>query len=303
MDLEFYTVDVFSNKIFGGNPLAIFTNTDDISNDLMQSIASEVNYSETVFIQKPKNKDNTAKVRIFTPKNELPFAGHPNVGAGFLLSCFPNLIPGNYSKNKMVFEEIAGLVNVIPQYNGATVVGSKIEAPNKFHKLETVPTSAIQNCIETNEGSIITSNDPPVVAGVGLDFVIAEVQNQEILNNARCNISAFSEADKNFSYGDDFFSLMIYYRGNQQNIFARVFAPLSGIVEDAATGSACGALGALLASQNNNRNNKYNYKIHQGEMIGRPSLINVSILKEKGQIKRTYISGECVLVSKGNFFI
>ena len=303
MDLEFYTVDVFSNKIFGGNPLAIFTNTDDISTDLMQSIASEVNYSETVFIQKPKNKDNTAKVKIFTPKNELPFAGHPNVGAGFLLSCFPNLIPGKYSRNKMVFEEIAGLVNVIPQYNGATVVGSKIEAPNKFHKLETVPTSAIQNCIETNEGSIITSNDPPVVAGVGLDFVIAEVQNKEILNNARCNISAFSEADKNFSYGDDFFSLMIYYRGNQQNIFARVFAPLSGIVEDAATGSACGALGALLASQNNDRNNKYNYKIHQGEMIGRPSLINVSILKEKGQIKRTYISGECVLVSKGNFFI
>ena len=303
MDLEFYTVDVFSNKIFGGNPLAIFTNTDDISTDLMQSIASEVNYSETVFIQKPKNKDNTAKVKIFTPKNELPFAGHPNVGAGFLLSCFPNLIPGNYSKNKMVFEEIAGLVNVIPQYNGATVVGSKIEAPNKFHKLETVPTSAIQNCIETNEGSIITSNDPPVVAGVGLDFVIAEVQNKEILNNARCNISAFSEADKNFSYGEDFFSLMIYYRGNQQNIFARVFAPLSGIVEDAATGSACGALGALLASQNNDRNNKYNYKIYQGEMIGRPSLINVSILKEKGQIKRTYISGECVLVSKGNFFI
>ena len=303
MDLEFYTVDVFSNKIFGGNPLAIFTNTDDISTDLMQSIASEVNYSETVFIQKPKNKDNTAKVKIFTPKNELPFAGHPNVGAGFLLSCFPNLIPGKYSKNKMVFEEIAGLVNVMPQYNGATVVGSKIEAPNKFHKLETVPTSAIQNCIETNEGSIITSNDPPVVAGVGLDFVIAEVQNKEILNNARCNISAFSEADKNFSYGDDFFSLMIYYRGNQQNIFARVFAPLSGIVEDAATGSACGALGALLASQNSDRNNKYNYKIHQGEMIGRPSLINVSILKEKGQIKRTYISGECVLVSKGNFFI
>ena len=303
MDLEFYTVDVFSNKIFGGNPLAIFTNTDDISTDLMQSIASEVNYSETVFIQKPKNKDNTAKVKIFTPKNELPFAGHPNVGAGFLLSCFPNLIPGKYSKNKIVFEEIAGLVNVIPQYNGATVVGSKIEAPNKFHKLETVPTSAIQNCIETNEGSIITSNDPPVVAGVGLDFVIAEVQNKEILNNARCNISAFSEADKNFSYGEDFFSLMIYYRGNQQNIFARVFAPLSGIVEDAATGSACGALGALLASQNNDTNNKYNYKIHQGEMIGRPSLINVSILKEKGQIKRTYISGECVLVSKGNFFI
>ena len=303
MDLEFYTVDVFSNKIFGGNPLAIFTNSDDISNDLMQSIASEVNYSETVFIQKPKNKDNTAKIKIFTPKNELPFAGHPNVGTGFLLSCFPNLIPGKYSRNKMVFEEIAGLVNVIPEYNGATVVGSKIEAPNKFHKLETVPTSAIQNCIETNEGSIITSNDPPIVAGVGLDFVIAEVQNQEILNNARCNISAFSEADKNFSYGDDFFSLMIYSRGDKQNIFARVFAPLSGIVEDAATGSACGALGALLASQNNNRSNKYNYKIHQGEMIGRPSLINVSILKEKGQIKRTYISGECVLVSKGNFFI
>ena len=303
MDLEFYTVDVFSDKIFGGNPLAIFTNSDDISHDLMQSIASEINYSETVFIQKPTNKDNTAKVKIFTPKNELPFAGHPNVGTGFLLSSFPNLIPGKYSKNKMIFEEIAGLVNVIPQYNGTNVVGSKIEAPSKFQKLKTVPTSVIQDCIETNESFIITSNDHPVVAGVGLDFVIAEVQNQDILNKARCNISAFSEADKNFSYGDDFFSLMIYSRGNKQNIFARVFAPLSGIVEDAATGSACGALGALLASQHTDKNNNYNFKIHQGEMIGRPSLINISIFKENGQIKRTNISGKCVLVSKGIFFI
>ena len=96
---------------------------------------------------------------------------------------------------------------------------------------------------------------------------------------------------------------MIYSRGVEENYHARVFAPLSGIIEDAATGSACGALGALLASQHSDLESKYNFKIHQGQMINRPSLINVSITKNKGVVQITFISGECVLVSKGIFFI
>ena len=104
MDLKFYTLDVFSDKVFGGNPLAIFPEADLLSDDLMQSIASEINYSETVFIQKPISKKNSAKVKIFTPKNELPFAGHPNVGAGYFLIQYPQFIQGYYSKEKMIFD-------------------------------------------------------------------------------------------------------------------------------------------------------------------------------------------------------
>ena len=96
---------------------------------------------------------------------------------------------------------------------------------------------------------------------------------------------------------------MIFTNNVGKNIVARVFAPLSGIVEDAATGSACGALGALLASRNNLQTGKIDFEIHQGESIGRPSYIYVSVKKEQGQVIKTSISGKCILVSEGNFYI
>ena len=303
MNLKFYTLDVFSDKVFGGNPLAIFPEADLLSVDIMQSIASEINYSETVFIQKPVSEKNSAKVKIFTPKNELPFAGHPNVGAGYFLIQHPQFIQGYYSKEKMIFEELAGLVYVSPQYDGQNVIGAEIEAPSMFNTSISIPSSVISRCIEIDEKFLVDDDTPPVVAGVGLDFVIAEVESYEILKKARCNISAFEEADKDFSYGDDFFSLMIFTNNVGKNIVARVFAPLSGIVEDAATGSACGALGALLAFRNNMLTGKIDFEIHQGESIGRPSYINVSVIKEKGEVIKTSISGKCVLVSEGTFHI
>ena len=172
-----------------------------------------------------------------------------------------------------------------------------------FNSSISIPSSVISRCIEIDEKFLVDDDAPPVVAGVGLDFVIAEVESYEILKKARCNISAFEEADKEYSYGDDFFSLMIFTNNVGKNIVARVFAPLSGIVEDAATGSACGALGALLAFRDNMLTGKIDFEIHQGESIGRPSCINVSVLKEKGEVIKTSISGKCVLVSEGTFHI
>ena len=303
MDLKFYTLDVFADKVFGGNPLAIFPEADLLSDDIMQSIASEINYSETVFIQKPISEKNSAKVKIFTPKNELPFAGHPNVGAGYFLIQHPQFIQGYYSKEKMIFEELAGLVYVSPQYAGQNVIGAEIEAPCKFNTSISIPSSVISSCIEIDEKFLVGDVAPPIVAGVGLDFVIAEIESYKILKQARCNISAFEEADRDYSFGDDFFSLMIFTYNEQNNIVARVFAPLSGIVEDAATGSACGALGALLASRNNLQTGKIDFEMHQGESIGRPSYINVSVIKEKGEVIKTSVSGKCVIVCEGTFYI
>ena len=232
----------------------------------------------------------------------MPFAGHPNVGSGYFLIQYPQFIQGYYSKEKMIFEELAGLVYVSPQYAGQKLIGAEIEAPSKFNTSISIPSSVISRCIEIDE-KFLVSAAPPVVAGVGLDFVIAEVESYEALKKARCNISAFEEADKDYSYGDDFFSLMIFTNNEQNKIVARVFAPLSGIVEDAATGSACGALGALLASRNNLQTGKIDFEINQGEIIGRPSYINVSVIKEQGEVIKTSISGKCVLVSEGTFYI
>ena len=301
--LKFYTLDVFSKNLFGGNPLAIFLEADKLSQRQMQCIAAEINYSETVFILKPDNIENSAKVKIFTPKNELPFAGHPNVGAGFLLSMDKSLVPGKHTKEKLIFEEKAGLVNVFPQYQRDIVTGSEIEAPNLFSITNEIPVSIVSDCVGLDYKSILVNNTPPVIAGVGLEFAIAEVENKKALDIAKCDLSGFEKANKIYNFKDDFFSLMLFSKGKKNNLFARVFAPLSGIIEDAATGSACGALGGLMASLDSMENGKFNYTIHQGEALGRPSIIKISVAKTKGISSRPLISGDSVLVSEGIFYI
>ena len=302
-ELKFYTLDVFSKNLFGGNPLAIFVEADKLSQRQMQCIAAEINYSETVFILKPDNLENSAKVKIFTPKNELPFAGHPNVGTGFLLSMDKSLVPGKHTKEKLIFEEKAGLVNVFPQYQRDIVTGSEIEAPNLFSIANEIPVSIVSDCVGLDYKSILVNKSPPVIAGVGLEFAIAEVENKKALDIAKCDLSGFEKANKRYNFKGDFFSLMLFAKGEKNNLFARVFAPLSGIIEDAATGSACGALGGLMASLDSMENGKFNYTIHQGEALGRPSIIKISVTKTKGISSRPLISGDSVLVSEGIFYI
>ena len=97
LKLDFVTVDVFTKDTFGGNPLAVFfaldRQTAPLTTQQMQSIAAEMNYSETTFVLPPADPANTARIRIFTPKSELPFAGHPNVGTGFVLASYPEALP------------------------------------------------------------------------------------------------------------------------------------------------------------------------------------------------------------------
>ena len=241
---------------------------------------------------------------IFTPKNELPFAGHPNVGASFLLSKMPNLIPGEYKKNEMTFECKAGLVKICNKLNKEKIVlGTSIEAPQKLKLSDKVSVSIISECTGLNENQIYIKNFEPLIASVGLDFVIAEVENQRVLSSARCNTLAFEKANKRFDFGDDYLSLMIFCRSKRNEVHARVFAPLSGIVEDPATGSACGALGGLLASLEKENTGKYNYIIFQGYEIDRPSRVEINISKVNNIITKPWIYGECVIVAEGKFYL
>ena len=170
---------MFSDKVFGGNPLAIFPEADLLSDDLMQSIASEINYSETVFIQKPISKKNSAKVKIFTQKMNCHLLVTQCRSRLFSYST-PTIYSRVLLKRKMIFEELAGLVYVSPQYAGQNLIGSEIEAPSKFNTSISIPSSVISRCIEIDE-KFLVSVAPPVVAGVGLDFVIAEVESYEAL--------------------------------------------------------------------------------------------------------------------------
>jgi trans-2,3-dihydro-3-hydroxyanthranilate isomerase len=119
VQLQFVTVDVFTDRQFGGNPLAVVLNANNVSDFQMQAIAAEFNLAETTFVLPPKDTSNTAHVRIFTPRAEMPFAGHPNVGTAFVLAREGNLFGRSITGSTLVFEEIAGLVTMELRKDGA----------------------------------------------------------------------------------------------------------------------------------------------------------------------------------------
>src|SRR5215831_14246977 len=138
---EFVTVDVFTSQRFGGNPLAVFPDARGLTTDQMQALAGEFNLSETTFVLPPDDPQHHAKVRIFTPRAELPFAGHPNVGTGYVLGQRDADPPKHY-----VFEELAGLVRVHLLRSGHTISGARISAPRALSIDIDIPEDLVAAC-------------------------------------------------------------------------------------------------------------------------------------------------------------
>jgi trans-2,3-dihydro-3-hydroxyanthranilate isomerase len=294
---EYATVNVFTDKRFGGNPLAVFPDARGLSDEQMQAIATEFNLSETTFVLPPDNPRNHARVRIFTPRMELPFAGHPNVGTGYVLACRETNPPEHYT-----FEEPAGLVRVhILRGPDRAVNGARISAPRALSFDIEIDTEAVAACAGLEEKDILTSTHPPVVVSVGTPFVVAEVASLEALSRASPDISAFRAAAARYPGMELRFALHLYVRkdGDATRLRTRMFAPLGGVPEDPATGSANAALAAMLTSMAPGENVDLHYEIEQGLEMGRPSLLIASARKTgEGPVLAT-VAGNCVPVMKG----
>ena len=299
---EFHTLDVFTADKFGGNPLAVFPYATGLTDADMQSIAAEINYSETTFVLPPRDPSATARIRIFTPKLELPFAGHPNVGTGYLLARHPDMMPNKLAGDQLVFEEIAGNVHITPLSNATgEVTGSSITAPQPFRQQTTIPATIIAKSVGLDEAAIQTTRTPPIVGGTGLDFAIAEVASHESLRRAQPSLDGFIAAEASHSYGTDSFSLLLFFAASDGVIYTRMFAPLGGIVEDPATGSAAAALAGLLTQLDASRDDSIHFDIRQGIEMGRPSQISVAVKTTNGKALPPVISGSCVEVISGTF--
>jgi trans-2,3-dihydro-3-hydroxyanthranilate isomerase len=293
---EFVTVDVFTERRFGGNPLAVFPDARGLSGEQMQALAAEFNLSETTFVLPPDNPQHHAKVRIFTPRAELPFAGHPNVGTGFVLAQRDDSPPEHY-----VFEELAGLVRVHILRSGSAITGARISAPRALSIDIDIPTDVIASCASLAAADIATMAHAPLVASVGTPFVIAELASVAALSRASPDIAAFRAAAERFPAIATRFSLHLYARrdGDATRLSARMFAPLAGVLEDPATGSANAALAALLTSLAPGENADLSYEILQGAEMGRPSQIIASARKTaEGPVLAT-VQGSCVPVMHG----
>lgn len=298
---DFLTVDVFTDQRFGGNPLAVFPDARGLSDAQMQAIAAEFNLSETTFVLPPDNPQHHARVRIFTPKREMPFAGHPNVGTGFVLAGLTDNPPQHF-----VFEEIAGLVRVhLLRGPDKAVTGARISAPRALSIGDTIPTEVVAACASLDRTDILTRAHQPLVASVGAPFVIAEVSSLEALSRASPDIAAFRDAGSRFSAGDLRFAVHLYVRrdGDATRLRARMFAPPGGVLEDPATGSANAALAALLTSLAPGENVDLHYDIEQGIEMGRPSRILASARKTgEGPVLAT-VAGSCVPVMRGTLTV
>src|SRR5205085_10229870 len=179
MQREFVTVDVFTDRRFGGNPLAVVPHAHGLTTAQMQAIANEFNLSETTFVLPPKDRSHTAEVRIFTPKFEMPFAGHPNVGTAFVLG------RRTAATGPLVFEEKAGLVSLELVREGGEVAGATLTAPQSLKIGDEVAADIVAAACGFDVRDVDTRRHPPCVAGCGTVFIFAEVAGRRALERAQ----------------------------------------------------------------------------------------------------------------------
>ncbi len=291
------TVDVFTEHQFGGNPLAVVFDAGELTTRQMQAIAAEFNYSETTFVLPAEKPGHTAHVRIFTPRAEMPFAGHPNVGTAFALARRkPEL--GHYGR--MTFEEGAGIVPVELFMESGQVTGAELTAPEPLSRRSTAQAESVAACLNLDPSAVLGARHAPQVISVGLPFLVAELASRDALRRAQPNLPAMSRllpldgADAIYIYSAD-------AAGNEPDcdIAARMFAPFDGIVEDAATGSATAAAAALLAALAPEPDAEVKLRFLQGVDMGRPSMLNARVFKKGGKLGSTHVGGRCVPVMEG----
>jgi trans-2,3-dihydro-3-hydroxyanthranilate isomerase len=291
MQFEFVTVDVFTDRRFGGNPLAVLPDAAGLSTAQMQAIAGEFNLSETTFVLPPQDPAHSAEVRIFTPKFEMPFAGHPNVGTAFVLA-------GRADRDgRLVFEEKAGLVPLDLMKDGDAVVGARLTAPQPLLRGGEVAADIVAAACGLAAEDIETARHPPCVAGCGAVFIFAELKTRRSLEAAQPRGEVFA---RSFPV-DGATGIHLYLRDGADgiDIRSRMFAPLHGVAEDPATGSANVALAGLLASLRPEPDLSLSLRIAQGVEMGRPSLLEASAEKRGGKVAEARIGGRCVQVMRG----
>jgi len=286
----FVTVDVFTERRFGGNPLAVFPDARGLSVAEMQSLAAEFNLSETTFVLPPADPANSARVRIFNRAHEMAFAGHPNVGTGYVLAQH-----GRDKGGVLRFEELAGLVEVKVERDAAGVL-TTIAAPQPLSLGAKLSGDTVAACAGLAPTDVLVAAHPPTVATVGIPFVLAEV-TAAALARATPNLAEFRAAAARQPELAGRLSLYLYVRdANPRRIRARMFAPLANTWEDPATGSAATALAPLLLSLTKDESARFD--IEQGVEMGRPSLLRVEARRAPDGLRAT-VGGNCVPVLHG----
>jgi trans-2,3-dihydro-3-hydroxyanthranilate isomerase len=291
MKYTFHIVDVFSSTPFGGNQLAVLPEATGISAEGMQKIAREFNFGETTFVLPKKDPANTCRVRIFSPRAELDFAGHPTVGTACALVMKQHVRLSD--PIRLILEENVGPVTVdVVQRNGGfhgtLTLSREIETPTDAPS----PTDlAAVLSIEPAEVSQV------FFAGVGVPFCFAQLRSNEVVDRAGIDRAAW-KATLSRAWSPQIF----LFAGNLRDggkLYARMFAPALGVEEDPATGSACAALVGAMASKPDFFGSAYRLSIRQGVSMGRRSEIEAEARKRDEVVTSVSVGGATTYIASG----
>jgi len=282
---KFVTLDVFTHTRFAGNPLAIVLEPDGLEKDAMQRIAREFNLPETVFVFPPKDPANRARLRIFTPANELPFAGHPTVGAAVFLGM-------GKARSQIVLEEEVGLIACAVETVDAGKGRAQFKLPRLPEKSATAPDAATTaRTLGLTEADLA---DAPSRWSAGLEFTFVPLRGLDAMARAKPQ-GDFDALIGNGGPGRAF--LFCKETAERHDFHARMFAPGMGIPEDPATGSAAAAFAGIAAA--GRADGAHALVIEQGYEMKRPSLIELGFTIDKGKLTAATIGGYAVTVSEG----
>jgi trans-2,3-dihydro-3-hydroxyanthranilate isomerase len=296
---QFYTADVFTNRQFGGNPLAVLTDARGLSSAAMQQIAREFNLSETVFVLPPDDPTHTRRLRIFTPGAELPFAGHPTVGTAYILAEI-GALDLSANPTRIVFEEGVGPVPVTIQLEEGRPVSAQLTAARLPSTGAPPPPAADLASMLGLELHDIRQDHyaPEAVASGGTPFTIIPLASRTALARAKLRLDLWERLLAN-SWAPEVYPICFDPELPGSDLRVRMFAPAIGIAEDPATGAAATALGGYLAARAAQRDGTLAWVVEQGFEMCRPSILNVEADKANGKLTAVRVGGQAVLVSEG----
>ena len=294
MRRRFVTLDVFTDKRFAGNPLAVVLEPEGLDTAAMQTIAREFNLSETVFVFPPDDKAHRARIRIFTPVSELPFAGHPTVGTAVLLG----ILDGGTNARDFVLGLNIGPVpcRVTPAAGSGRAVFDLPRLPEEIGAA--TDNATIASALGIAAADIGLDNLKPARWSAGAPYTIVPVRGLDAIR--RCRVSP-AEWQAAFAHDPHAAAYMVCRETAEQghHFHTRMFAPRQGVPEDPATGSAAAAFAGYLAAHGGYKDGEHAIRIEQGYEMGRPSLIELTLRIAGGRLTGASIGGGAVMVTEG----
>lgn len=303
MTRPYAILDVFANTPLAGNPLAVVLDGAGLDDARMQAIAREFNLSETVFVLPADNRVHSARVRIFTPARELPFAGHPTVGTAVLLAS-RKLAQGAGKEQMLVLEELVGAIRCGVFMKGEGAGHAIFDLPRLPHVVErNFERETVAAALGLLPAEVGFENHVCCAYDAGVPYAFVPVRDLDVIARAT------PQADKLWSaaFGESSHPNAFVYcrqtRGTGRHFHARMFAPDLGIGEDPATGSAAAAFAGVVCRFDTPPSGGHRYVIEQGFEMGRPSLITLEIDVEKGALAAARIGGDAVVVAEGTLAV